>query len=70
MKTETIQFNGYNGHEVADWIKDRGGSCTSPLAVDYNCEEFRVATPMGGEVIGLGNWVSYDGTRFYVAVAR
>lgn len=71
-ETESITYTGTIGglHAVADWIRERGGSCTSPMAVEMGMEDaFRVATVHGARELRPGQRLDYRGGHFY-AIAR
>jgi hypothetical protein len=48
---DQVTFTGDNVGEVAEWALAHGVSCTSPLAVEFNGEKFRVS--VGGQAVRL-----------------
>jgi len=49
-------------HTAAAWVREHGGSCTSPMAVEMRFEDaWRVKTPDGAPVVSVGDWLVYEG---------
>lgn len=52
---------------VAAWVRARGGSCTSPLALSNGMElAFRMQTVDGAVAVHVGDRITYDGAGFRV----
>lgn len=56
---------------TAMWVRERGGSCTAPSAVEFGFEdEFRIKTTVGATVVKPGDYVVHgdfgDFGDFYV----
>ena len=44
--------------ETAMWVREHGGSCTAPSAVEFGFEdEFRVKTTTGATAVRTGDYV-------------
>jgi hypothetical protein len=53
--------------ETAMWVREHGGSCTAPSAVEFGFEnEFRIRTTVGASVPRLGDYIVCGDLGFYV----
>lgn len=59
--SDQIVYTGSNTRDVAEWALAHGVSCTSPSAVEFNGEEFRVSA--GGQAVRLlrGDVLTWEG---------
>jgi hypothetical protein len=62
---DEIRVNDF--HTAAAWVREHGGSCTSPMAVEMRMEDaWRVKTPAGGATeVALGDWLVFEHGAIY-----
>jgi len=69
VDTESITYAGSvdSLHRVATWVMERGGSCTSPMAVEFGMEDaFRVVTVHGARDLTPDKRLDFQNGHFYV----
>jgi len=57
---------GSDYYAAADWVRARGGSCTSPAAVEFRMEdEWRVKTHDGARAPAVGDYLVFESGEFW-----